>query len=263
MSEQGTQDCGKMGSEMQVVYFDEVKYQKGRSPFYWLGAIVANAELIGNLERQANDLAEEVFGTRTLTKETELHASAIFNGNHHFKGWTMPKRIDTLKKFVTIFGAAQGLGKIYVKMDVGKTYNGADVEGMAFMFLLERVDLYLRFQKSPGILIGDRENETIAGKFAEELSRYRTHGTEYQYGVQLERLLDTVHFTHSHHSRMLQLADLHTWLRQLLAADDRESWPRKQVLDHVSTIKNCLSPNRYKEFPPDNDGTKWFTVSVP
>jgi hypothetical protein len=49
---------------VQVVYFDEVKYEKNRSPFYWLGAIVADAEQIQDLERQVNDLAEVIFGTR-------------------------------------------------------------------------------------------------------------------------------------------------------------------------------------------------------
>ena len=41
---------------MQAVYFDEVKYEKNRSPFYWLGAIVAGAEQIQDLERQVNDV---------------------------------------------------------------------------------------------------------------------------------------------------------------------------------------------------------------
>src|SRR5882757_2937814 len=117
-----------LGGDMQVVYFDEVKHQKGRSPFYWLGAVVADAELIGSLERQANDLAEEIFGTRTLTKKTEFHAFDILSGRKHFEGWEWPERIDTLKKLITIFGTAQGLGKIYVKIDVAKTYSGADVE---------------------------------------------------------------------------------------------------------------------------------------
>jgi hypothetical protein len=71
---------------VQVVYFDEVKYEKNRSPFYWLGAIVADAEQIQDLERQVNDLAEEIFGTRTLTKETEFHAADILSGNKQFKG---------------------------------------------------------------------------------------------------------------------------------------------------------------------------------
>jgi hypothetical protein len=79
---------------------------------------------------------------------------------------------------VTIFGSARGLGKVYVKMDVGKMLSD-DEEGIAFMYLVERVDLYLRTQESPGMLIGDRENETVAGKFAEKLS-HRTDGTQYE-----------------------------------------------------------------------------------
>jgi hypothetical protein len=239
---------GTEEGNVQLVYFDEVKYQKGRSPFYWLGAVVADADLIKDLEHQVNDLAEEIFGTRTLTKETEFHAADILNGKHQFKGWCWDKRIDTLKRLITIFGTAEGLGKVYVKMGVEKMWSD-DVEGMAFMFLVERVDLYLRSQKSPGMLIGDRESETIAGKFAEKLSRYRTDGTYFPYGTQLNRLLDTVHFTHSHHSRMLQLADLHAWLRQLREAGDQGKWHRKQILNHVSTIDGCLHAHRYKEWP--------------
>lgn len=234
---------------MLVAYFDEVKYQKGRSPFYWLGAVVADADMIKDLEHKVNDLAEEIFGTRTLTKETEFHAADILNGHGPFKGWDWAKRIDTLKQLITIFGSAQGLAKIFVKMDVERMWS-SDVEGMAFMFLVERIDLHLRAQKLPGMLIGDRENEIIAGKFAEELSRFRTDGTDFAYGTKLHRLLDTVHFTHSHHSRMLQLADLHAWLRQLRQAGDQGKWHRQQILNHVATIADCLSPRRYKEWPP-------------
>ena len=96
-------------------------------------------------------------------------------------------------------------------------------------------------------LIGDRENETVPGKFAEKLSHYRTDVTQYE--QQLERLLDTVHFTHSHHSRMLQLADLQAWLRQLREAGNQGKWHCNQVLEHVSTIDDCLFAHRYKEWP--------------
>lgn len=123
---------------MQIVYFDEVKYQKGRSPFYWLAAVIAEGDLIQDLERRVNDLAAEVFGTRMLTKETEFHASDILNGNKQFKGWDWTKKLDTLKKLITIFGTAENLGKIYVKMDIEKMVRD-DAEDMAFMFLVERV----------------------------------------------------------------------------------------------------------------------------
>lgn len=240
---------------MLVAYFDEVKYQKGRSPFYWLGAVVAGAELIWKLEQDVNELAAEVFGTRALTRETEFHAAAIIGGNEHFKGWEFRKRIDLLKRLTSIFGSAEGLGKIYVKMDVEKMLS-SDVEGMAFMYLVERVDGYLSGQKLNGLLIGDRESESVAGKFAESLSQYRAEGTRFAFGTELKRLLDTVHFTHSHHSRMLQLADLHTWLRQFREAGDQGKWHRKEILEHMATIPNLLVPNKYKDWPTERAWTK-------
>src|ERR1017187_359443 len=64
-------DClaGKDGRHLHhaalIRYFDEVKYHKGRQPYYWLGGITVDAELIKTLEEQLNSLAEEVFGVRT------------------------------------------------------------------------------------------------------------------------------------------------------------------------------------------------------
>ncbi len=75
---------------MLITYFDEVKHQKGR-PFCWLGALVADAEVVWHLERQVDDISEEFFGRRTPCKETEFHAAAIFNGHEHFKGWVWEK----------------------------------------------------------------------------------------------------------------------------------------------------------------------------
>ena len=131
-----------------------------------------------------------------------------------------------------------------------------DHEDEAFMFFVERVDLYLRTKKESGILIGDRESDAISGQFSEQLSRWRSEGTFYQYGVKLTHLIDTVHFTHSHHSRMLQLADLHVWLRQLCALGDQGKWHRKQIIDHVHTIPDCLNANRFKEWPTEDSWLK-------
>ncbi len=65
-----------------------------------------------------------------------------------------------------------------------------------------------------GMLIGDRESDSLASKYAESLSNWRNHRTEYHMGTEIRHLIDTVHFTHSHLSRLLQLADVHLWCRQ-------------------------------------------------
>jgi hypothetical protein len=235
---------------MLVAYFDEVKHEKGR-PFYWLGALVADAKQIWQLEQQLNALAEAVFESRSMTKATEFHASDILNGNKHCKDWSFEKRVDTLKRLTSIIGTTESLGKVYVKIYVDRVKYGIDVEETAFKFMVERIDNYLKAKSSPGMLIGDRENEAIAGKMAMKLSCYREDGTNWYFGKKIEFLIDTVHFTHSHHSRMLQLADLHVYLRQLVASGAHGNKGREAVINHVRSIEGCLSPNHYKEWPPE------------
>ena len=131
---------------------------------------------------------------------------------------------------------------------------GSDVEGTGFMYFVERVDSYVRAQNTPGLLIGDRESESISGTFAESLSGYRAAGTAYRFGKKLTHLVDTVHFTNSHHSRMLQLADMHVWLRQLCSTGDNVQWHRKQIIEHVRSINDCLHANRCRR---PIRGPKW------
>jgi hypothetical protein len=76
---QGYVDNDKQGRAVLITYFDEVKYHKGRQPYYWLGGIAVDASAIRILEEQLNSLAEEVFGVRTLSRDTvsvEENASA-------------------------------------------------------------------------------------------------------------------------------------------------------------------------------------------
>ncbi len=44
---------------MLIAHFDEVKFEKVRSPFYWLGAVVADAKLILALEKQHYSRSEQ------------------------------------------------------------------------------------------------------------------------------------------------------------------------------------------------------------
>lgn len=243
---------------MLITYFDEVKYHEGRQPYYWLGGIVVDGVVIKTLEDQLSSLAEEVFGVRTLSRETEFHASDIMNGHEQFEGWNWEKKISVLKSLVSIFGSTQEMGKVYVRIEPARMV-GSDVEGTAFMYFIERIDSYLCSKQASGLLIGDRENETIAEKFADSLSGYRASGTSYRFGKKLKYLIDTVHFTHSHHSRMLQLADMHVWLRQLCEAGDQGKWHRKQVIDHVRSIADCLQAHRYKVWPTADSWTKIAT----
>lgn len=240
----------KQPQPLLLAYVDEVKPNKDYR-YYLLGAVVADASLVWTLEQHLNELSEKTFGTRDLKKETEFHAAHIWNGKAHYKGWDFKRRIDLIIELVKIFGSvANDLDKILVTIDLEKIVrDNVDYERYALMYLIEKLNDYLMAKKAPGLLIGDRENEELAGKNAESLSRYRNDGTDLHFGKSITHLLDTAHFTHSHHSRMLQIADLHTWLRQFIQHGDQGKPYRKAVIDCVRSYDGCMSLSKYKDWP--------------
>lgn len=240
---------------MLITYFDEVKYAEGTQPYYWLGGLGVDAGTIWRLEQKVGQLSEEVFGTSRAKKQTEFHATDICARKRNFKECTdIGKRLDVLKQLADIIDSENSVAKIYVKIYPANIRYGVDPEQMAFMFFVERVHIHLKANGSPGILIGDRENDKVSGKFADELSGYRAWGTNYNFGIELTHLLDTVHFTDSAHSRMLQLADVYVWLLQLCASDHPNPGLRQKLAGYVRNATRLLSPTRYKVWPPDYSG---------
>jgi len=62
--------------------------------------------------------------------------------------------------------------------------------------------------------------------------------------------VDSVHFTHSHLSRFLQLADVYVWLVQFRHRNRTSDNPRhKAVLDLMAREHVDLFPSKHKEWP--------------
>ncbi|UZJ39987.1 DUF3800 domain-containing protein [Prosthecochloris sp. SCSIO W1102] len=244
---------------MLITYFDEVKFQEGKQPYYWIGGIVVTPEMVWNLEKLVSKLSCECFSEGTLSKDTEFHAKEIFHRKGNFKGWeNIEKRMSVLLSLVDILNSEPNIGRIYVRIDPAKMISENNIEEKAFMFFVEKVERYLRDQNQPGMLIGDRDNERVSKQFAETLSHYRAHGTPYLFGIQLTHLIDTVHFTNSHHSRMLQLADLYVWLLQFNSNTKQNKHPHFVVIEHVRQKTNILIPTKYKIWPTDQS---WYNFT--
>jgi hypothetical protein len=82
------------------------------------------------------------------------------------------------------------------------------VEEVAYLFMLERFDAYLRHHDdSFGLVVSDQQKEVEAATRRAH-SRYRREGTRWQ---TIERVIETPFFTPSHWSRMLQATDVVTY----------------------------------------------------
>jgi hypothetical protein len=107
------------------------------------------------------------------------------------------------------------------------------------MLILERFSEYLEKVDDIGLVFGDYEADEVTGAVV-DFSEFKSLGkTPMYYGRPLGRLLDTVYFTQSHHSRFLQVADLLIYMagRYENWADVPDKWHEQAVKAAWEKIK--------------------------
>jgi len=233
---------------MYVTYFDEVKAhpQQGQNS-YWVGGISVPIEAISETESRINDVAQEVFGTTELTSETEFHSKLIYSGRGQFRGKKPEQRMDLLVRLVDILAETAQIKRVYAEIVTsrlkGPQKRPAEI---AFAFFCERVQMLLGPMKQATLLIGDHDDEQIKAMIR-DFSRYRATGTFWNYGIKIRNIVDTVHFARSHHSRMIQLADVYMFYVTHMYSNSRKGWMADRLRERLKG-KN-LYAHRYKEWP--------------
>lgn len=240
---------------MLLTYFDEVKPQGQGQPYYWLGGLMIAPDMLPTLEAELKSLAEACFGEGAgLTRETEFHATNICSGSRNFKPLRDPrKRFEILEQLFKIIDKPDGVFRVSVRLDVERISDSIDVESLALMFLIEKVDSFARARKTHALLIGDLDNEKAVNRAVRNLSEYRSGGTDYEFGRKIDNVIDTVHFAHSHHSRLLQLADTYMWMKQLQHRKEPLAPLRADLLEFIRRETDIGWDHKYKRWPPNSD----------
>jgi hypothetical protein len=238
---------------MQLIYFDEVKDDNEVQDYFWLGAIAINVQEIQAIERQVSEISERVFGSAILSADTEFHAAEIYHRKKLFKAWNNPaERVNLIGELLRLLNDKE-IYKIFVQVrrDYFKAkFSAKKIDELAFMFLCEKCDSAMAQLGDIGMLIGDRDSTSLASRYAGHLSNWRHHRTDYNLGAGIKHLIDTVHFTESHLSRMLQLADIHIWCRQFRSLNHAATEPVKKLMaDAINDSGDALSPKKYKQYP--------------
>lgn len=192
---------------MHLIYFDENKYATD-NPFFFIGGILVEDKKLSELENAIMQIQYEFFGTNLLNKNTELHGVELFHGKKNFKGRKLKDRLDLFKNIIFNLISYKVPTRI-VCIDVSQhrsKYCSPDSEyNLGLMFLLEKFCDYLENVDDIGIVFGDYEKDEVTRSIL-GFSQFK-HDGKYL-GHKFGRLKDTIHFTHSHHSRFLQIADL-------------------------------------------------------
>ena len=234
---------------MHLIFFDESK-NDNRYPSYHIGAIVVEDRRLLDVEAQINAIARDVFGSSRLSQETEFHAAEIFHRSKNFKSWSdFGARLDVLRRLIDTLNL-EYVDLIDIKINCNLLSANQSPEDIAFMFLCERANDLMRSRRELGMLIGDRENDRSAAKHAGSLSDYKARGTDFAFGREITHLVDSVHFTQSHLSRFLQIADVYVWLQQFQARNQESTNPHHQAVFQLLRRDGVnLFPRKYKEWP--------------
>jgi len=195
---------------MHLFYFDETKYEPTGQYFLIGGIIVRDSDVL-SLETTLTQIQQNFFGTSILTRDTEMHGKDIFHGKGVFKSRKLQDRMKLLADLTTFLCDAK-LPIHIVKIDVPAhraKYKFAQPEyQLGLMLILERFSAFLDEVNDLGMVFGDYEKDEITQAVL-DFSQFKIAGkTPMYYGRPLGRLVDTIYFTHSHHSRFLQAADV-------------------------------------------------------
>lgn|SRR5690554_3899990 len=234
---------------MKLIFFDETK-NNDDYPHYHIGGVGIDEEHLGKVEARINEVVKEAFGNSRLESSNELHAAEIYHRKKNFKSWSdFEQRIALLEKLMHILSIPE-IELIDIQVNVDKLTQNQVPNEVAFMFFCERANDLCKAQRCLGILIGDRESDRLAERYAISLSDYRALGTDFAFGRKIHNLVDSVHFTHSHLSRFLQIADIYTWLLQFRNRNrDSDNIRHQVIFDILARDEVTLYPSKYKEWP--------------
>jgi hypothetical protein len=226
---------------MYLAYFDENKYEKS-NPYFFIGGILIPIDQAIELENILSEMQSEFFSSNLLKKENEFHGKDLFHGKGNCKGRDLSERVkvfEGIQNFIIENSITVRIVCINVPAH-RETYKYPDPEyRLGLMLLLERFCDYLDSVDKLGVVFGDYEKDEITSSIL-DFSQFKFQGTTPMYfGRPLGRLIDTIYFTHSHHSRFLQVSDILVYMAGRFEnwTGDKKKWHDKKVESVWNQIK--------------------------
>ena len=201
---------------MHIAFADE-SYSDN---FYFMGGVIVTTTQLRSIEIGLNRLLESLRIERSVDTSTdlEIHGSDLFSG---YKDWIFLRSEPRLRNWVAfkILEIAIQNGAKFVIQGIDSSRlrerysEPLPPHVLTHKFLLERIDEALEKLGSYALVINDnRTNQTEHNYYRDNFHSLIKNGTEGMFPRKIDRLVDTLYFVDSRHSRGIQLADLVTFI---------------------------------------------------
>jgi hypothetical protein len=212
---------------------------------FHLGAVVVDARAARLIENGLDSLLRDYSGKFGLSEHTELHGHPLFQGRDEWREVPTRVRINIYRRAMAVVGSS-GASIVLRGMDIERQqrrYLRPDPPHEVVLgHLLERVNAYAREHDLWALVLADEVHSQ--DRHRTNVRDFRSAGTPGYRSSTLPRLLDTIHFAPSHHSRLLQAADLVTFLhrrrRTHPAGDERAAAANEAIWSEVAdAVAHC------------------------
>lgn len=196
---------------MLLTYVDESYTQD----WYFIAGLAVHHDAVRSLETELNDVIRNAHKKYGVGERAELHGHPLFHGQEEWTGVMPRQRIGVYND--AFQAIADHDVQIFLRgLDVArqkKRYVRCDPpHDVCLQHLLERVNGYAKATDQAALVIADELHEH--DRHRRNLLDFKDYGTPGYLSSTLPRIVDTIHFAPSHHSRLLQAADLVAFLHR-------------------------------------------------
>ncbi|MDP3967207.1 MAG: DUF3800 domain-containing protein [Nocardioides sp.] len=196
---------------MLLAYVDESDH----GDFRCFAAVVADEDATKELTDRLNAVVRQASVDFGIPATTEIHGHPLFHGKeswkivgHRARAGIHERVIDAvLDADVTLLLRSVSERRLVARQEHRNYPVRFPAEQICFQHVLQRVNKLAERRQTYALVIADERGDRE--RHRERFATYQTEGTPGVYmHTTLSSLLDTVHFAPSHHSRMLQAADM-------------------------------------------------------
>lgn len=271
---------------MKLVYIDESGNTGLRSddvfqPYHLVSGLIIDEKMIRTIENEIRLLAFKYFGLDSKNTDFEFHGYEIDKGKGYFSKLKVTDRAELLRQLLEVIKVNE-LPVIYVIVDKKQcafAIKYLHPHQIAFMGLIQRIEEYLAKEDSFGLLVAD-ENPDIEKRLLSDLEHYKTINLDVPVSFnrtgfnissgfnQINRIVDSIHFVKSSTNRLIQLADIVSYvlLRGIKAQNKlqerynnqneliKAEFSFLQWVEKYATFKEQIDLNNYKMISSQSRG---------
>lgn len=227
---------------MLLTYVDE-SYSRDR---YFVAGIAVHHDAVRSLEIALNNVVARAAATWEICDgRAELHGYPLFHGEDDCAA-AKPRQRIAIYRWTFDAIAAHDVQVFLCGVDskrLRKRYvRPQDPHDVCLQHLLERVDTYAKKTDQAALIIADELHEHDRRRH--DLRDYKTSGTPGYLSSRLPRIVDTIHFAPSHHSRLIQAADLIAFLHHRRATHQETD---SRAAKANASLWSAIAPKVYHE----------------